>query len=183
MKKSSNQHIRELILRISRLHAADEWTDELNPTQRAALFYLSRANRFSRTPSHVADFLSATRGTVSQTLKSLEKKGMIELGHSATDRRSIFYLTTAKGIEVLKHSTTIDASLEQLPTATRTMLSQSLEALIRVTLTMRGNKQFGMCKDCQHHKKRDRGGFCSLLNEPLEPPEVDQICHEYSEVI
>jgi DNA-binding MarR family transcriptional regulator len=38
---------------------------------------ISRANRFSRTPAAVADYLASTRGTVSRTLASLESKGYL----------------------------------------------------------------------------------------------------------
>lgn len=183
MKTPSHTHVRDLIERVARIHAADEWTDDLNPTQRAALSYLSRANRFSRTPSNVADFLSATRGTVSQTLKALARKGMIEEVRSQSDRRSISYVPTEKGAEALTRSTVIEEALEEMPAPTRQMLAQGLEELIRTALRARGNKEFGMCGKCRHHRKRKSGGFCSLLDEPLEPIEASQICHEYDETV
>jgi len=77
MEPASRHHIRELIERLARVSAADEWADDLNPTQKAALAYLARANQYSRSPSQVAEFLAATRGTVSQTLKALARKGLI----------------------------------------------------------------------------------------------------------
>jgi len=62
--------IDDLVERLARISAADNWAEALNPPQRAALSYLSRANRVLRCPSHMA----VTRGTASQTLKSLERK-------------------------------------------------------------------------------------------------------------
>ena len=181
MKPPSHTHIRDLIERVARIHAADEWTDDLNPTQRAALSYLARANRFSRTPSNVADFLSATRGTVSQTLKALARKGMIEEVRSQSDRRSISYVPTGKGTEALTRSTVIEEALSEMSVSTRQMLAQGLEELIRRSLRARGGKEFGMCRECRHHRKRKTGGFCALLDEQLEPIEAAQICHEYEE--
>jgi hypothetical protein len=66
--------INDLVERLARLSAADNWAEALNPPQRAALSYLSRANRLSRCPSHVADYMAVTRGTASQTLKSLVRE-------------------------------------------------------------------------------------------------------------
>ena len=74
---TDTQTIRDLIDRLTRLAAAEEWNGPLNPSQFAALNYLARANRFSRATSHVADFLATTRGTASQTLKALSRKELI----------------------------------------------------------------------------------------------------------
>ena len=93
--ENKNQHrIRDLIERIARLNSADEWTDDLNPTQWSALSYLSQANQFSRSPSQVAEFMAATRGTVSQTLKALARKELIIEIRSQIDRRWISYDVT-----------------------------------------------------------------------------------------
>ncbi len=86
-----SQRLRSLLDRTSRLLQAGHRTGDLNPPQVAALAYLSRANRFSRSPSQVADYLSATRGTVSQTLHALEGKGLIVPVRSDQDRRSLRY--------------------------------------------------------------------------------------------
>jgi DNA-binding MarR family transcriptional regulator len=181
MKTPSAAHIRELIDRVARISAADEWTDDLNPSQRAALSYLSRANKFSRAPSNVADYLSATRGTVSQTLKALARKELVEEVRSQTDRRSISYLITAKGQDVLKRSTTLEHVLEQLPVTVQVSLVQGLEKLVRSTLNARGNKQFGQCIRCKYHQRRSAGGYCKLLKQDLAEDETLLICHEYQE--
>ena len=61
--------IRTLIERLAKITTAVDWQDGLNPAQYNALSYLALANRYSRSPSHVADYLCTTRGTASQTLK------------------------------------------------------------------------------------------------------------------
>ncbi|MFC6657468.1 MarR family transcriptional regulator [Roseibium salinum] len=94
--------VRDLIDRLSRLIAAEEWNGPLNPSQFAALSYLARANRFSRAPSHVADYLATTRGTASQTLKALARKGLIAETRSQEDKRSIRYDVTDHGIDLWK---------------------------------------------------------------------------------
>ena len=86
--------IRTLIERLAKITTAVDWQDGLNPAQYNALSYLALANRYSRSPSHVADYLCTTRGTASQTLKSLEQKGFIHSVASATDKRSTTYQMT-----------------------------------------------------------------------------------------
>ena len=49
----------------------------LLPIQLEALHYLAQCNRYSDTPQAVTDFLGQTKGTVSQTLKVLENRGLV----------------------------------------------------------------------------------------------------------
>ncbi len=67
----------QLIERLDRLVRSGESGHGLNPAQWEALRYLARANRFSRNPAALADYLGSTRGTVSQTLIALEQKGHV----------------------------------------------------------------------------------------------------------
>lgn len=173
--------IRELIERIARINAADEWTDGLNPTQWAALSYLARANRFSRSPSQVAEFMTATRGTVSQTLKALARKGLIEEVRSETDRRWISYNINKKGEQALERSTVVDEAIDGLEPEQAEVLIEGLEGLVRSALRARDKKPFGQCRTCRYHRPAKSGGFCNLLNEKLTQEESRQICHEYQD--
>ena len=180
--ENKNQHrIRDLIERIARLNSADEWTDDLNPTQWSALSYLSQANRFSRSPSQVAEFMVATRGTVSQTLKALARKELIIEIRSQIDRRWISYDVTTKGMNILDGPKTIDDALDNIGSSARAPLADGLENLLREALRLRGRKQFGLCQNCKYHRKDKPGGYCLLLEEKLKSEETKQICHEYLE--
>ncbi|MGI9505229.1 MAG: MarR family transcriptional regulator, partial [Geminicoccaceae bacterium] len=78
-----------LLERIGRLIRTEEQVGDLYPAQWSALRYLKRANRFSRTPMALAEYLGTTRGTISQTLIALERKGLITRQPSARDKRSV----------------------------------------------------------------------------------------------
>lgn len=179
MKRDERTEIRDLLDRISRIKAAEDWGDDLNPTQRAALAYLCKANRFSRAPSHVADYLSATRGTVSQTLKALARKSLITETRSSSDRRSISYDVTPHGEAASRNGTTIDAVLEAMNADEAAALAKTLKGLVGTILQTRAGRSFGICSTCRHHRIRADGTFCALLNEALAPREADQICHEH----
>tara|TARA_R110002110_G_scaffold138271_4_gene323912 strand:- start:1157 stop:1681 length:525 start_codon:yes stop_codon:yes gene_type:complete len=165
--------------RIARITASGDWGGEINPTQRAALSYLTNANRFSRSPSQVADYLSATRGTVSQTLKALARKGLVHEIRSELDKRTISYDVTEEGHAALNVRTVIDNALSQLSETKLNNLSCQLSDLIRQALMARGGRSFGVCRTCRHHRADTAGAFCLLLNEPLLPAEADLICHEH----
>ncbi len=172
--------IRALLDRVARLSAADAWSDQLNPTQHAALDYLSRANRFSRAPSHVADYLGATRGTVSQTLKALERKGFVEEHRSDTDKRRTSYFVTPNGSGAMSGTDALAAVLDDLPADVLSSLETGLKAVLKGQLTQRGGRGFGMCRTCRHHQNAPDGPYCGLLDLPLTPEEPSQICHEHA---
>jgi DNA-binding MarR family transcriptional regulator len=76
---------------------ADEHTGDLNPAQWGALRYLSRCNRFSNAPAALTRYLGATKGTVSQTLIALERKGLIEKSVRPGEARSVILSLTEEG--------------------------------------------------------------------------------------
>ncbi len=171
--------IRELLDRLARLSAAEEWSEDLNPAQRGALAYLARANRFSRAPSHVADYLCTTRGTASQTLKALDRKGFIEQTRHTSDRRSVAYSVTESGQKALTGESDLNRVIDGLSQADAKSLTTLLEDTLRGALSRRGGRSFGLCHTCQHHQPTSDGLHCRLLNLPLAPTETQQICHEH----
>jgi len=167
--------------RLARLHAAGSRSDALNPTQAAALRFLSRANRFSRSPSQVADYLAATRGTVSQTLKALARKGLIDETPSPGDGRSVSYGVTPTGADALARDTELLAALREIDEPARLGLAEGTHALLRRMIARTGNRGFGLCRRCRHHRVENGRRRCALLDLALAAQEADQLCHEYSE--
>jgi DNA-binding MarR family transcriptional regulator len=170
--------IRELINRLARLDAATAWGGDLNPTQRAVLDYLHRANRFSRSPSHLADYLGTTRGTMSQTFKSLVQKGYVTEHRSTLDKRAIGFDLTSAGKSIATASHLLARALADLDQSDRDSLQASLGAVLGAILSQNAGRAFGVCKSCRHHQVTAQGGYCTLLSEPLLPDETRQICVE-----
>lgn len=175
----SRARARELLDRIGRVTAAEEWSDELNPAQRSALAYLARANDLSRAPSNVADYLCTTRGTASQTLKSLDRKGLLARTPSAADKRSVSYDVTPTGRAVLEGAGSFDAALDAFPEAEARAFTRALETIGRHMLESRGFKTFGVCKTCRHFRGAEVGARCALLSIPLSEAATEQLCHEH----
>jgi len=177
---NSRIEIHDLIDRLSRLHAAGMRADDLNPTQIAALNYLARANRFSRSPSMVADYLATTRGTASQTVKTLVRKGMVEETAVAGDKRALLLSLTDSGRSALRRNEDLIAALESLPDEVTENLHEGLKTLAQSLLSARGGRSFGVCRGCCHHVVEKSGAYCALLKVTLLPEEADQICFEYA---
>ena len=171
-------HIRELINRLARLDAATAWGDDLNPTQRAVLDYLGQANRFSRSPSHVAEYLGTTRGTVSQSFKSLVQKGYVTEHRSEIDKRAISFELTASGKRVSNANNSVTDALADCSDVEKDVLLASLKDVLAGVLRKNKGRPFGLCNTCTHHQTTPDGGYCQLLSEPLLSYETQQICFE-----
>ncbi len=177
-----NDHgIRILINRLARIDTAGGWIGDLNPTQKAALEYLSAANQFSRSPSHVAEYLGTTRGTMSQTLKALVRKGYVTERRQETDQRSICYALTEAGVAALKEPNPIAKAIGALPPDVREDLESGLLQSLRLALAANGGRAFGRCRTCTYHDSSFPNGFCTLLGLALEAGEKDKICIEHKE--
>ncbi|RLJ41324.1 MarR family transcriptional regulator [Litoreibacter meonggei] len=171
--------IRELINRLTRLDAATAWGGDLNPTQRAVLDYLGRANRFSRSPSHVAEYLGSTRGTVSQSFKSLVQKGYVTERRSKLDKRAISFELTETGNAVASAQNPLTIALADYPEGEKDNLLASLRGVLGAMLSQNKSRPFGICSSCMHHETTSNGGYCRLLSKPLLPFETHQICYEH----
>lgn len=179
MESNQTSRIRALIERLSRLSETEDWTGDINPAQMGALRYLARANRFSRAPSQVASFAGSTRGTMSQTLRALERKGLVTEARSERDKRSIVYQVTESGRALALAGKAIDASFAGLSESEAQILEELLSRVLKNVIAARGGRSFGMCRHCRHHEKRWVGGYCRLLAVELAEVETTQICYEH----
>jgi DNA-binding MarR family transcriptional regulator len=171
-----------LVLRLARLAEADDWARRLNPAQAAALDFLARANRFSRSPSHLAEWLGTTRGTVSQTLKALAARGLVAEEQAPRDRRSISYALTEAGRAALGQDAALQRDIAALPQAQAIATADALATLLRARLARRNWRAFGLCRICRHHMPDPGGetGYCRLLQVALAAGEPAQICAEHA---
>ena len=142
---------------------------ELQPVQVSALHYLSRCNGYSNTPMAVTEYLGLTKGTVSQSLKVLEHKGLIRKQPDPQDKRSVRLELTGEGTALLE-ALTPPAFLQQAAEALG-LRGEMLEALLRELLVTIQRQQdvpsFGLCGSCRFHERREEGPFCGLTRQPL----------------
>lgn len=171
----------ELVERLARIVTQAGHAGRLKPAQWEALRYLARANRFSRTPGGLTLWLGATKGTVSQTLMSLERAGLVRKGSNPADGRSVRLELTDAGRALLEKDecAALEVALALLPQREREGLRHGLVALLQARLSLAGGRPFGVCRDCRHFAP-GRGGahFCLLLREPLSDDDARLICVE-----
>lgn len=176
--------IADLVERLGRLVRSRGYAHDLNPAQWEALRYLSRCNRFSNNPSALASFLSATKGTISQTVSSLERKGLLSKVPRAGQGRSLSLALTARGKAMLAHDPIVDlkaAAIELGPEANR--LAVQLQHLLAECQALYRIRSFGKCNTCRYFEADAPGGNphrCSLMGVQIDAEEAYQICAEHT---
>jgi DNA-binding MarR family transcriptional regulator len=173
--------------RLARLMRAREHGEDLNPAQWEALRFLSRANRFSNSPSALTRYLGATKGTVSQTLIALERKGYITRGLRDGAKKSISLTLTGKGQDALARDPWADLAraAEDLGGKTKRRLHRGLAELLDQELKRSGHASFGVCATCRFFRERGRSDdakgphLCMLFEDALSEDDAQRICREH----
>ena len=154
----------------------------LQPVHVQVLDYLSRCNRYSDTPAALTNYLGMTRGTVSQTLLLLEKKGFIKKTTDATDRRMVHLGLLTAGNTILKQARTSDLFNQAALLFKEHDFVNNEEMFMKaLTALQKANKSqsFGLCKTC-HYFTTTSGGFsCGLTREQLSQSDSEKICQEH----
>ena len=154
----------------------------LQPVHLQALHYLSQCNRYSDTPAAVTDYLGATKGTVSQTLSILEKKGYIEKRTDVNDRRVQHLELTESAHALLQMSlppkffTKAESKLMETDAGGAV---QFLTQLLRELQYANQSKTFGVCKTCHFFQSHNLGYQCGLTSELLQENDIVKICREH----
>lgn len=153
----------------------------LLPVHLQVLGYLGQANRYSDLSIAVADYLGITRGSVSQTLTVLERKGLITRTPDDRHGKRIHLTLSAAGQAVLNASWSqrLDQTLAAAggdPQAFGSDLRRVLAALQRLN----GKQAFGQCRQCAHFLGDDGEYRCGLTGEALAVDQTIKICREWT---
>jgi MarR family transcriptional regulator, organic hydroperoxide resistance regulator len=155
----------------------------LQPVQIEALHYVSLCNRYSDTPQGVADYLGLTKGTVSQTLKVLESRGLLRKTIDPEDRRVVHLSLTEAGRRVLEQSVPpalFADALGAMPAAQVHATLAALRGLLGTLQHANERRVFGVCRSCRFHTPlsatRSR---CELIGTELSTEDAERICREH----
>ena len=180
---SDQARIAELLERVGNLVRAMQrevaGRHGLQPVHLSALSYLTRANRYSDTPAAVTEYLGVTKGTASQTLLLLERKGLLERRPDEADRRVVRLTLTAAGRRVAAEALTpegLQAALEDLEAKG---LEEALADLLKGLQRANGLRSFGVCRTCRHFTHVGSRFRCGLTGEGLTKADSNRICREH----
>lgn len=181
----SASRIAELVERLGRLVRAQDYAHGLNPAQWETLRYLARCNRFSNTASALALYLGTTKGTVSQTLNALERKGLIRRTADPASRRIVRLSLTVTGQARLRDDPLGDLrrAAARLADEDRDSVAAGLSAILVELLRAREGRPFGPCATCRHFQRNVGGAGahrCRLVGEPLSEADSQALCVDHS---
>lgn len=147
------------------------------------LDYLSRCNKYSDTPAAVTNYLGMTRGTVSQTLLLLEKKGFVKKTTDTSDRRVVHLSLQPEGMAILEKARPRELFAQASGLLKEDKMAHYDETLVSVlTALQKSNNShtFGLCKTCKYFTLLQEGYLCNLTKEPLSQNDSEKICQEHT---
>jgi DNA-binding MarR family transcriptional regulator len=155
----------------------------LQPVHAQVLEFLSKCNRHSDTPAAVSEYLGLTKGTMSQSLQVLERKGYIAKTVDSDDGRVIHLSLLEAGIKLVDEMRPLDvfSQAERLVAKQNfSSLDQALQATLQALQTANNSKSFGLCHTCTHFSELDNHYHCQLTNLPLTQSDAQKICREHN---
>lgn len=178
----------KLLVHLGRIASGDGLIAGLTAGQWAVLRYFGHANRFSRTPSAFAAFHGTTRGTASQTIKTLIAQGYLHQSRSDTDGRSVRLDLADKARATLAKDplNALVRAADDLPPGLRSQFSNGLQRIMGHMASETGKPCFGTCKNCAYFKEDQLRHeslppiACGFLNEPLIVKELDELCINFA---
>lgn len=154
-----------------------------------ALRFLSRANRFSRTPSALASYVGTTRATASFIIGELERLGYIERKRSAMDKRSVLLSVTQQGKKFLVRDpiSVLLEAIAVLDEEAKTRFRDTLRHALDQADAAEQRHHTDVCKRCIFLREdrtttdsRTIAEFsCRLFRAPIAEAEVDLLCTSF----
>lgn len=148
----------------------------IQPVHVEILQYLSICNRYSNTAQALSEYLGQTKGSISQSLKLLEKDGFIERRGCTKDKRITRLYLTPKAKESAKRiGKSLMPNLSEAKEANDVVKSLLMDWQLK-----NDHKGFGQCQSCRFNRSLENGKFqCGLTGESLTKTEIRQLCREH----
>ncbi len=155
----------------------------LSPIQVQVLIFLLHHSDEKRKVSYLADEFNLTKATISDCVKTLEQKQLINKEYEPDDTRSFVIHLSAKGAGVAKKAsffaTQIQIPIDRQNSSDKEKLLLSLLGIIHHLNKTGVITIQRMCLTCQYYSS-DKGHFCQLLNQKLARHELRVDCPEHS---
>lgn len=187
--KSTESKIVASLERISQVFRVLLWQESiehaLSPIQVQVLIFLLYHSPEKRKVSYLADDFNLTKATISDTIKTLEQKGLVTKQSEPQDLRSFIIHLTSEGQNIASKtsffSKEIFKPIDKLNEADKENLLLSLLDIIR-HLNQSGIITIQrMCMTCQYYISGEEGQppFCKLLHQNLYPKDLQIDCPEH----
>jgi DNA-binding MarR family transcriptional regulator len=174
--------IADLLVHVSRAAQSEDARSGLTAAQWTCLRFFARANGTTRTPSAFASFQATTRGTASQIIKSLERRGLVVRTRSDRDRRSVSFDLTGEGRRMMAQDPLHDLVrlIDGLGETEGGRFLTTLSRLSSALAERRAVPAFGTCSDCNHFGTSGSAAHCACMAADLAADEIHKLCVSYT---
>lgn len=157
----------------------------LSPIQVQVLIFLLYHGEEKRKVSYLADEFNMTKATISETIKTLEKKNLITKEYEPHDTRSYIINLTEKGEDIAGKTSLFT---KEIYTPIDKLHADDKENLLLSLLNVIGHLNRSdiitiqrMCTTCRYYRSSDGGKkhFCGLLNRHLHTTDLRVDCPEH----
>lgn len=186
-----NQHIESKIIvaleRVSEAFRVLLWQQgqslKLSPIQIQILIFCAFHSAEKCKVGYLAQEFNVDKSTISDSVRVLAQKQLVEKITSPEDGRSHTIYLTEQGatmaMQLASFALPFEKPIEQLSTVQKEVLLQSLLELIYKLQQAGIISLQRMCFACQYYRKGEQGHHCSLLGKALPAQELRIDCPEF----
>jgi DNA-binding MarR family transcriptional regulator len=158
----------------------------LSPIQIQILIFLLFHSKEKCKVSYLAQEFNMTKATISDSIKLLLQKGLIEKLDDLTDTRSYIIGLTIAGKQIAEKSANfafaIEKPLTTLSEGQKEVILSSLLKLIQELNRAGIITVQRMCFTCNHYIFENDGHYCKLLQSKLKNNELRIDCEEHEQI-
>jgi DNA-binding MarR family transcriptional regulator len=174
--------------RISEAFKVSLWNENkkygLSPIQFQILTFLLFHSEDLRTISNLAAEFNSTKASISDSVKTLEKKGLILRNRSINDLRVSFISLSVKGTiiakDVSKFANNIQEIVAKMSENNKGLILEMLLQIIHQLFLKKIISIQRMCLTCTFYQTESSGNYnCTFLNVPIKVPDLRIDCTHY----
>lgn len=159
----------------------------ISPIQIQIILFVSNHRNKLSNVSYLAKEFNVSKATISDAVKILLKKELLEKDYSPTDNRRYNLTITSKGTTMVSQLSTYAMPLtEELSSFGKTELHEIFQTISKLIyqLNQRGIIQVQRtCYNCKYYSgNRKSKHFCNLLESQLKKHEIRLDCQEFEEL-
>ena len=155
----------------------------LSPIQIQILIFVSYHKQEFCNVSYLAKEFNITKPTVSDAVKALEKKGMIQKDYSSPDSRSYSIFLSEEGKNIVsKTETFVNPIKKQLDSIEQDQLENIFTTLSSLIYQLNRQGILSVqrtCYACKFYEKHANQDYCNLLQKELLGQDIRLDCPEF----
>lgn len=158
---------------------------KLSPIQVQLIIFLNYHDRGHCTITCLSEEFAMSKPTISEVVKTLEAKGLVQKVNSEKDSRSFNLRLSASGRNMAASLEHFTAPLSRhLHVHSREEKQQMYDCLLNALTGLRKEgviRRQRMCPTCDHLLLRKTGNHCGKLKKDMQPNEYLLDCQDHSE--